>query len=61
MLRLAEGGMRFDQMAVLVRSAERHQPLLEEAFAWAAIPAWDSKGLRRPDISSPPPQNLREN
>ena len=51
MLRLAEGGMRFDQMAVLVRSAERHQPLLEEAFARAAIPAWYSRGVRRPDVS----------
>jgi ATP-dependent helicase/nuclease subunit B len=50
-LRLAEGGMRFDQMAVLVRSAERHQPLLEEAFARAAIPAWYSRGVRRPDVS----------
>jgi RecB family exonuclease len=49
-LRLAEGEMRFDQMAVLVRSAERHQPLLEEALARAAIPAWYSRGVRRPDV-----------
>ncbi len=50
-LRLADDGMRFDEMAVFVRSAERHQPLLEEAFARAGIPAWYSKGVRRPDIS----------
>ena len=50
-LRLAEGGMRFDQMAVLVRNAERHQPLLEEAFARANVPAWYSRGVRRPDVA----------
>ncbi|WP_216843139.1 PD-(D/E)XK nuclease family protein [Granulicella sp. S190] len=50
-LRLAEGGMRFDQIAVFVRSAARHQPLLEEAFARAAIPAWYSRGIHRPDVS----------
>jgi RecB family exonuclease len=50
-LRLASGGMRFDEMAVFVRSAERHQPLLEEAFARAGIPAWYSRGVRRPEIS----------
>ena len=43
--------MRFDEMAVFVRSAERHQPLLEEAFARAGIPAWYSRGVRRPEIS----------
>ena len=50
-LRLAADGMRFDEMAVFVRSAERHQPLLEEAFARAGIPAWYSRGARRPEIS----------
>ena len=50
MLQLAEGGMRFDQMAILVHNAERHQPLLEEAFARAAIPAWYTRGTRRPDV-----------
>ena len=50
-LRLAAGGMQFDRMAVLVRSAERHQPLLEEAFARAGVPAWYSRGVRRPEIS----------
>jgi len=49
-LRLAGDGMRFDEIAVFVRSAERHQPLLEEAFARASIPAWYSQGARRPDI-----------
>jgi ATP-dependent helicase/nuclease subunit B len=50
-LRLASGGMRFDEIAVFVRSAERHQPLLEEAFARAGVPAWYSRGVRRPEIS----------
>jgi hypothetical protein len=43
--------MRFDEIAVFVRSAERHQPLLEEAFARAGVPAWYSRGVRRPEIS----------
>ncbi len=50
-LRLAETGLPFDQIAVLVRSAQRHQPLLEEAFARASIPAWFSRAVRRPDVS----------
>jgi hypothetical protein len=50
-LRLAADGMRFDEMAVFVRSAEHYQPLLEEAFARAGIPGWYSQGVRRPDIS----------
>lgn len=50
-LRLASDGVRFDEIGVFVRSAERHQPLLEEAFARASIPAWYSQGMRRPDVS----------
>jgi RecB family exonuclease len=46
---LAAAGERLDQMAVLVRNPPRYQPLLEEAFRRAAIPAYFSRGVARPD------------
>jgi len=39
----------FDRMAILLRSPERYQPLVEEAFRRAAIPAYFSRGVARPD------------
>lgn len=48
-LALASRGVRFDSVAVLLRSPERHQPLVSEAFARAGIPAFFSQGSRRPD------------
>ncbi len=50
-LRLAAEGTRFDSIAILLRSAERHQPLVQEALRRAGIPAWYSRGARRPDVS----------
>ena len=46
---LAEQGMRFDQMAILLRSPERYQPLIEEALRRAGAPAYFHRGTARPD------------
>ena len=48
-LRIARGGVPFDQMAILLRSPERYQPLIEDALHRARIPAYFSKGSARPD------------
>ncbi|MEZ5351968.1 MAG: PD-(D/E)XK nuclease family protein [Bryobacteraceae bacterium] len=49
-IRLAAGrGFAFDQMAILLRSPERYQPLVEEALRRAGIPAWFHRGTARPD------------
>jgi ATP-dependent helicase/nuclease subunit B len=45
---LASSGIAFDDMAVLARDAARMQPLLEEAFTRAGIPAFFSRGCVRP-------------
>ena len=42
-------GVAFDRMAILLRSPERYQPLVEEALRRAGIPAYFSRGLARPD------------
>ncbi len=47
--RMAASGTPFDRIAVLLRSPERYQPLLEEALRRAAIPAWFRRGTARPD------------
>lgn len=45
----AAEGTAFDQMAILLRSPERYQPLVEEALRRAGIPAYFSRGVARPD------------
>jgi ATP-dependent helicase/nuclease subunit B len=47
-MRAAEG-TPFDRMAILLRSPERYQPMVEEALRRAAIPAYFSRGVARPD------------
>jgi len=42
-------GTPFDRIAILLRSPERYQFLIEEALRRAAIPAWFSRGSARPD------------
>lgn len=42
-------GLHFDQIAVLLRSPERYQPLMEEALRRAGIPAYFTRGVARPD------------
>jgi len=51
MLKLAREGVPFDSMAVLLRSVERYQPLVEEALRRARIPAYFSRGTLRPDTA----------
>lgn len=47
--RAASEGLRFDDVAVLLRNPEVYQPLLEDALARAGIPAWYTRGVRRPN------------
>src|SRR5262249_46632627 len=47
-LALARDGIAFDEIAVLFRSAERYQPMMEDALRRARLPAWFSRGAARP-------------
>jgi ATP-dependent helicase/nuclease subunit B len=47
--KLGAEGLAFDRMAILLRSPERYQPLVEEALRRAGIPAHFSRGVARPD------------
>ncbi|MBC8164927.1 MAG: exodeoxyribonuclease V subunit gamma [Bryobacteraceae bacterium] len=42
-------GVRFDDVAVLLRSPERYRSLIEEALSRARIPVFFSSGARRPN------------
>jgi ATP-dependent helicase/DNAse subunit B len=46
---LARDGIPFDECAILLRQPDRYQPLIEEALRRAGIPAYFSRGARRPD------------
>jgi CRISPR/Cas system-associated exonuclease Cas4 (RecB family) len=46
---VAADGTPFDHIAILLRSPERGQPVIEEALHRAGIPAWFARGARRPD------------
>jgi len=46
---LVESGVAFDEIAVLLRSPERYQTLMEEALRRAKIPAYFTRGVARPD------------
>lgn len=48
-LRLARGGVAFDQVAIFLRNPERYQPMIDDALRRAEIPAHFSKGSARPD------------
>jgi hypothetical protein len=47
-LREAARGVPFDEMAILVRSPQHYQGLLEHALGRAEVPAWFDRGTRRP-------------
>ena len=47
-LRHARRGVRFDEMAILVRSPHSYFGLLEHALRRAGVPAWFDRGTRRP-------------
>src|SRR5690606_9377687 len=49
LMKEAQRGVPFDQMAVLVRAPQQYLGLLEHAFDRAGIPAWFERGTRRPD------------
>jgi RecB family exonuclease len=49
--RAAEQGVPFDEIAILLRSPARHQPLVTEALRRAGIPAHFSAGSLRPDVT----------
>lgn len=44
----AQLGTAFDQIAILLRSPDRYQAVLEEAFDRSKVPGWFSHGCRRP-------------
>ncbi len=50
-LSAAEKGSTFDRIAVLLRSPDVYQPLIEDALTRAAIPAFYTRGTVRPDPS----------
>ena len=47
-LREARAGVRFDEMAILIRSPQSYFGLLEHALQRAGVPAWFDRGTRRP-------------
>jgi hypothetical protein len=49
--RIAQAAIPFDETAVLLRSPERHQPLVLEALRRAGIPGHCTHGTARPDAS----------
>jgi CRISPR/Cas system-associated exonuclease Cas4 (RecB family) len=50
-VREAQAGMRFDEIAVFLRSPREYRGLLENAFERAGIPAWFDRGAQRPHPS----------
>jgi CRISPR/Cas system-associated exonuclease Cas4 (RecB family) len=46
-----DDGIRFDRMAILLRTPESYQVLVEDALRRARIPGFFSRGTRRPDPS----------
>jgi CRISPR/Cas system-associated exonuclease Cas4 (RecB family) len=49
--RRIDGSVPFDEIAILLRSPERYQPLVMEALRRARIPAHCTRGARRPDVA----------
>jgi ATP-dependent helicase/nuclease subunit B len=47
-VQLARSGIAFDRITVALRNPETYQPLLEDAFRRAGIPAFYTHGTRRP-------------
>src|SRR5918996_4628421 len=48
-LKETERGVRFDEMAIVIRSTDQYVGLLEHALTRAGIPAYFDRGTRRPD------------
>lgn len=49
--RIGQSGVPYDETAILLRSPERHQPLVIEAMRRAGIPAHCTHGASRPDAA----------
>jgi RecB family exonuclease len=47
-LKEAAGGVRFDEIAILIRSPQQYVGVLEHALARARIPAFFDRGIKRP-------------
>lgn len=50
-LKVSRKGVKFDEIAILLRNPERYQPVIEDALRRAQIPAYFSRGAVRPDPS----------
>src|SRR5438445_4189354 len=48
-LKEADRDVRFDEMAIVIRSPQQYVGLLEHALARAGVPAYFDRGTRRPD------------
>ncbi|MGE5303584.1 MAG: PD-(D/E)XK nuclease family protein [Alphaproteobacteria bacterium] len=48
-LKEADRGIRFDEMAIIIRATPQYVGLLEHAFSRAGIPGYFDRGTRRPD------------
>ena len=48
-LKEADRGVRFDEMAIIIRPIQQYTGLLEHALARAGIPAYLDRGTRRPE------------
>jgi ATP-dependent helicase/nuclease subunit B len=48
-LQEADRGVRFDEMAIVIRSTQQYIGVLEHSFARAGVPAYFDRGTRRPD------------
>src|ERR671924_583483 len=46
---LEKRGVRFDEIAIVIRSTQQYVGLLEHALARAGVPAYFDRGTRRPD------------
>ena len=50
-LEAARSGVPFDRVAILLRNPDLYQPLIEDSFRRAGIPAFFTRGTRRPNPS----------
>jgi CRISPR/Cas system-associated exonuclease Cas4 (RecB family) len=48
-LKEADRGVRFDEIAIIIRSTQQYVGVLEHALARAGVPAYFDRGTRRPD------------
>lgn len=48
-LKAAEHGVRFDEIAIVIRSTQQYIGVLEHALARASVPTYFERGTRRPD------------